>query len=75
MPGDCPCACAYLTSVNQALAFELVMFTTRSSAIFVVKMMAKRFDPATIWRTPVKNLIVPKSRTHSRSCTRINLKV
>ena len=48
------------------LAFELVMLTTRSSAIIVVNSRtATRFDPTTIPRTLVKNLVVPKSRTFS----------
>ena len=48
------------------LSFELVMLTTRSSAIIVVNSRtATRFDPTTIPRTLVKNLVVPKSRTFS----------
>ena len=53
------------------LAFELAMLTTRSSAILVVnRMTATRFDLTTNWRTPVKNLVVSKSRTSSQAGTR-----
>ena len=48
--------------------FEVVILTTRSSAILVLnKRAVTRFDPTKILRSPVKNLVVPKSRTHSRS--------
>ena len=43
--------------------FFTVMLTTWSSAILVINRRTKIFDPTTILRTPVTNLIVPKSRT------------
>ena len=46
-----------------SLTFELVMLTTRFSAILVVnKRTDTRFD-----QTPVKNFVVVKSRIRSRS--------
>ena len=53
------------------LVFELVMLTTRSSAILVVNRRADtRFGPTTILRTPVTSSVVLKSGTHSHSRTR-----
>ena len=39
------------------LAFDRALLTTRSSAILVVNRTATRYDPTTIWRIPVTNLI------------------
>ena len=52
------------------LAFELVNLTTRSSAVLAVnKRTATGIDAGTILRIPVTNVVVPKSRTRSRSRT------
>ena len=45
-------------------AFELLMLSTKSSAILAVNAgTASRFDPTTILQIPVKSLDAPKSRT------------
>ena len=47
--------------------FELVMLTTRCSTIVQVnRRTATVFDPTKILRTPVKNLVVPRSRTRNQ---------
>ena len=50
------------------LALELVMLTTRSSTSLVVnRRTTTRFESRMILRIPIKNLVIPKSRTRNRS--------
>ena len=58
------------------LAFELVMFTAKSSTIYScgkLEDQTTRFDLTTILQTPFKSLVAPQSFSQSRTHCQIQI--